>query len=61
MITHAILYQTDSGLFLAEPHTTRECAEQSVSVFEGAMVLGVVELLPEPVLGMHYALARNQK
>jgi hypothetical protein len=63
-MTHAVLYQTDTGLHLGEQHSTQECAEQSVSIFEGAIVVGFVELLPEPVLGMTYALAyakRNEE
>jgi hypothetical protein len=60
-MTHAVLYQTETGLRLSEPHSTRECAEQSVSIFEGAHVVGFVELLPEPVLGMTYALATSTR
>lgn len=57
-MTHAVLYQTDTGLRLSEPHSTRECAVQSVSPFEGALIVGFVELLPEPVLGMTFAINR---
>jgi hypothetical protein len=57
-MTHAVLYQTDTGLHLGERHSTQECAQKSVSIFEGAQVVGFVELLPEPVLGMTYAINR---
>ena len=57
MTAHAVLYQADTGLHLGERHSTQECAEKSVSIFEGAHVVDFVELLPEPVLGMTYALA----
>ncbi len=62
-IIYAVLYQTGDKLTLGQPHKTRACAEASVSPFEGATVLGFVtgkvELLPEPVMGMRYALDRR--
>lgn len=58
MTTYAIIYLDGTNVTVGEPHTSRECAEASVSPFEGAMVVGVVDLLPKPVLGMRYALDR---
>jgi len=56
----AILFQNKRRLVLGEPHKSRECAVQGVSPFEGALVVGIVsgtlERLPEPVMGMKFAL-----
>jgi hypothetical protein len=60
-MTHAVLYQTETGLHLGERHSTQECAQKSVSILQGAYVMGFVELLPEPVLGMTYALATSTR
>lgn len=57
--SHAVLYQLDGRLFLGPERKTDKCAEVSVSPFEGATVLGVVSLLPEPMLGREFAERRE--
>lgn len=57
--SHAVLYQLDGRLFLGPERKTAKCAEMSVSPFEGATVLGVVALLPEPMLGGEFAERRE--
>lgn len=62
---YAALYLTEGRYVLGLPCKTRDCAEQSVSVFEGADVVGfvsgAVELLPEPVLAMRFAIDRAKE
>lgn len=62
---HAVVYRQGCRLVLGPPCTTLDCAEASVSVLEGATVLGFVSgtftPLPEPMAGMQFALQRDQR
>lgn len=59
--THAILYQSADGtLSLGMKCKTPECAAESVPVWHGGDVIGVVRLI-EPVAAMQFALKRGAK
>jgi hypothetical protein len=60
MTLYAIVYESKDKFTLGPLCKTAECADISVSPFEGAHVIGraTVEMLEEPVMGMHFALER---
>lgn len=61
---YAIAFRVDDALRLGRMCKTQECAEHSVSIFEGSevvgMLAGVLLPLPTPLKGMPFALRRGE-
>ncbi|MGO1069284.1 hypothetical protein [Lysobacter sp. CA199] len=51
---YSMLLDHDGKLVLHTPCTAPRCAKQSISPFEGSLVVGLVELYPEKITGIQF-------